>query len=210
MGFEQITNGITGGGKGKKKLLIYGGIGVLLFVVFKRGSAPQQQQSEVPLNPEIMDMPYYPTMDQQDLDQQFMNYTALVSQDFTNKFLTINENISQLQNQVGKEHNELEDIIKDGFKDKLVESTKTTTPVTPSPPKTNPAPNPLKPVSAGIKYAVPRGGWNPNSVVDYLKSKGYKNTYNDRSTLASQAGISNYKGTATQNKQLLTKLKALK
>lgn len=207
MGFEQITNSITGGGKGKKKFLIIGGIGVLLIVVLKR-PAPQQQQENT-LQPQVMDMPYYPGMDQQNLDQQFMNYTALVSQDFTNKFLTINENISALQNQVGKEHKDIENQITDGFKDKIIEATKETTPVTPSPPKTNPAPNPLKPISAGINYAVPRGGWNNNSVVDYLKSKGYKNSYNDRATLASQAGITGYRGTATQNKQLLTKLKAL-
>ena len=209
MGFEQITNSITGGGKGKKKFLIIGGIGVLLIVVLKRPAPQQQQQQENTLQPQVMDMPYYPGMDQQNLDQQFMNYTALVSQDFTNKFLTINENISALQNQVGKEHKDIENQITEGFKDKIIEATKETTPVTPSPPKTNPAPNPLKPVSAGINYAVPRGGWNNNSVVDYLKSKGYKNTYNDRATLASQAGITGYRGTATQNKQLLTKLKAL-
>lgn len=203
-----IDFGELTGGSNKKKLLIYGGIGVLLLVVFRRSvpGANQMQQSEIPLNPEVMDMPYYPRMDQQDLDQQFMNYTALVSQDFTNKFLTINENISSLQTQVGKEHNELEEQIKEGFKNKLVESTKETTPVTPTPPAT---PNPLKPESAGITYAVPRGGWNPNSVVDYLKSKGYKNTYNDRTKLASQAGITGYRGSAVQNKQLLTKLKAL-
>ncbi|USL89491.1 endolysin [Bacillus phage vB_BceH_LY2] len=45
------------------------------------------------------------------------------------------------------------------------------------------------------------------SVVDYLYQKGEDHTFNSRSQLASEYGISNYTGTAQQNVNLLTLLK---
>lgn len=45
------------------------------------------------------------------------------------------------------------------------------------------------------------------SVVDYLYQKGEDNSFNSRSQLASEYGISNYIGTAQQNVNLLTLLK---
>lgn len=44
------------------------------------------------------------------------------------------------------------------------------------------------------------------SIVDYLKSKGQDSSYNNRKSLASQYGITNYSGTAAQNTSLLKAL----
>ncbi len=44
-------------------------------------------------------------------------------------------------------------------------------------------------------------------LVDYMKSKGMDSSYNNRSKLAKQHGIKNYKGTASQNTTLLQKLR---
>lgn len=52
--------------------------------------------------------------------------------------------------------------------------------------------------------AKPSGG----SVVDYMNSKGMDASYSNRSKLARQYGISGYKGTASQNITLLSKIKA--
>ena len=46
------------------------------------------------------------------------------------------------------------------------------------------------------------------SVVDYMKSKNIDASFNNRKKLATQYGIKNYTGTASQNSQLLSKLKA--
>ncbi|AYP68259.1 tail length tape measure protein [Bacillus phage vB_BcoS-136] len=57
-------------------------------------------------------------------------------------------------------------------------------------------------------FAVPRGGWDSNSVVDYLKSKGYHAELSDRDKLYKHLkGSGSYKGTATQNDWLLRQLK---
>lgn len=45
------------------------------------------------------------------------------------------------------------------------------------------------------------------SIVDYLKSKGQKSSYDDRAKLAVQRGIDGYRGTAQQNVTLLNMLK---
>src|SRR5699024_4692728 len=46
------------------------------------------------------------------------------------------------------------------------------------------------------------------SVVDYMKTKNMDASFNNRKKLATQYGIKNYTGTASQNSQLLSKLKA--
>jgi hypothetical protein len=223
MGFE-ISEVLGGGGGGssnsKKKIIMIGGVAILLFVVFKRSQPQAETMTQEPLNPEVMDVPYYPNMDQQDLDQQFMNYTALMSQDYTNKFLTINDNLLTLQQHMDTQNAGLQSAITNGISNALKDQTKTTTPVTPvtAPKTSSPAPKTSTPtpakkvtlISAGIKYATPRGGWNSNSIVDYLKSHGYKSDLATRGKYASQVGISNYKGTASQNVQLLSKIKAQK
>lgn len=47
-----------------------------------------------------------------------------------------------------------------------------------------------------------------DSVVDYLKSIGQDSSFTNRKKLATKHGISNYKGTASQNTQLLKKLRS--
>jgi len=94
---------------------------------------------------------------------------------------------------------------------------KETTPVTtPAPPTTSPAtPTPTQPTvtpksyrSSGIVYAVPKGGWDENSLVDKLKSQGRYADFEHRTKLAKHFGITNYTGTEEQNKFLLNKVKA--
>ena len=46
------------------------------------------------------------------------------------------------------------------------------------------------------------------SIVDYLKSIGQDSSYSSRKNLASQYGISNYSGTASQNTNLLKALQS--
>jgi len=46
------------------------------------------------------------------------------------------------------------------------------------------------------------------SVVDYLNAKGQDSSFSNRKKLASKHGISNYKGTASQNTELLNKLQS--
>ena len=48
------------------------------------------------------------------------------------------------------------------------------------------------------------------SVVDYLKSKGQNSSFSNRAKLASQLGIKNYQGTASQNATLLKALQSKK
>lgn len=55
-------------------------------------------------------------------------------------------------------------------------------------------------------YAVPKGGWNKNSVVDLLKANGDNSSLTARKTIASKAGIKNYTGTASQNNALKNSL----
>lgn len=87
-----------------------------------------------------------------------------------------------------------------------------TTPAAPAPQA--PAPQPSTPGwfgamgGGGMHYATPRGGWNPNSVVDNLKSHGYAADYNSRSNLAAAMGITGYTGSAAQNTQMLQLLNA--
>ena len=52
-----------------------------------------------------------------------------------------------------------------------------------------------------------KGNQKTSSVVDYLKSIGQNSSFPNRKNLASKHGIKNYKGTASQNAQLLKKLR---
>lgn len=60
-----------------------------------------------------------------------------------------------------------------------------------------------KPVSKPVEKLVAKTG----SIVDYMKSKGMDSGFANRKKLATQYGIKNYTGTATQNNTLLNKLK---
>lgn len=57
------------------------------------------------------------------------------------------------------------------------------------------------------KPATTSSGYDPNSIVDYLKSQGQDSSYSARKQLAQQMGIKDYKGSGTQNTQLLNMLK---
>lgn len=67
----------------------------------------------------------------------------------------------------------------------------------------------LKKLRSGSKpkKSAPKGDQKTNSVVDYLKSVKVDSSYNNRKKLAENYGIKNYKGTASQNTQLLKKLR---
>lgn len=49
--------------------------------------------------------------------------------------------------------------------------------------------------------------YDPNSIVDYLKSQGQDSSYSARQDLAKELGITNYKGSGEQNTQMLNMLK---
>ena len=53
----------------------------------------------------------------------------------------------------------------------------------------------------------PKADKQTNSIVDYLKSIGADSSFNHRKRLAEKHGIRNYRGTASQNLQLLRKLR---
>ncbi|UKL30017.1 N-acetylmuramoyl-L-alanine amidase protein [Bacillus phage PK2] len=54
---------------------------------------------------------------------------------------------------------------------------------------------------------VPKGDQKTNSIVVYLKSIGVNSSFTNRSKLAKAHGISNYRGTASQNLLLLKKMR---
>lgn len=55
---------------------------------------------------------------------------------------------------------------------------------------------------------TPAINYTGNSLVDFLKQAGQSTSFDSRETLAERYGISNYTGTASQNTQLLQKLKS--
>src|SRR5690625_1100796 len=78
-----------------------------------------------------------------------------------------------------------------GQKPKIALKTGGTSTVKPSKPQTNPTTSSNKTLG----------------LVDWMKSQKMDSSFNNRKKLASQHGISNYKGTAAQNNSLLAKLK---
>lgn len=81
-------------------------------------------------------------------------------------------------------------------------------PSVPAPSKTaTPTTVPFK-AMGNMHYATPKGGYNNNSVVDYIKEHNGYSDLASRTILAKQMGISNYSGTAAQNNTMLSKLKA--
>nr|WP_274380113.1 DUF3597 family protein [Lederbergia galactosidilytica] len=53
----------------------------------------------------------------------------------------------------------------------------------------------------------PKGDMKTKSIVDYLKSIGVNSSFANRKKLAAKHGIKNYSGTASQNAQLLKKMR---
>ena len=64
------------------------------------------------------------------------------------------------------------------------------------------------PKQEGTRKEPISSGYTGNSIVDYLVSIKHLANFSDRKKLADANGISNYTGTASQNKQLLDKLRA--
>lgn len=62
--------------------------------------------------------------------------------------------------------------------------------------------------STSTSPAKSSSGGGGGSIVDYLNSKGMSSSFSARKKLAKQHGISNYRGTASQNTTLLNKLKS--
>jgi|SRR3954468_8835404 hypothetical protein len=214
--WEEITEGGGGAGGGKKRWLIIGGIGVFVFVAVRKmaggstASAPADQSYTEP-NPQVTDIPTYANMNQQDLDQQFQNYQAIIQQDTTNKFMSLNDSLTSMQQHMDLQNSALQNQIASGLAKTTVSNTvNSPLPVTPAPATASSKPTGIQLMSAGTHYATPRGGWNPNSIVDYLKQGGYKSDIASRSKYAQESGISGYHGTAQQNVQLLKSIKAQK
>ncbi|MDN6342376.1 MAG: N-acetylmuramoyl-L-alanine amidase [Lactococcus lactis] len=65
-----------------------------------------------------------------------------------------------------------------------------------------------KPKQEGTRKEPIKSGYKGNSIVDYLVSIGKNTSFANRKKLAKQYGISNYKGTASQNKQLLNAMRS--
>lgn len=62
-----------------------------------------------------------------------------------------------------------------------------------------------KPKQTAVKTS--KSSTNNNSIVDYLNAQGISSSFANRKKLAAKHGIKNYAGTASQNTQLLNKLK---
>ncbi len=65
----------------------------------------------------------------------------------------------------------------------------------------------LRILRSGSAPKKTKGDMNTGSIVNYLKSINVDSSYNNRAKLAKKHGIKNYKGTASQNTQLLRKLR---
>ncbi|GGB41852.1 hypothetical protein GCM10011409_19230 [Lentibacillus populi] len=57
------------------------------------------------------------------------------------------------------------------------------------------------------KFGKPKGDMKTHSIVDYLKSIDVNSSFANRKKLAAKYGIKNYSGTASQNAQLLKKMR---
>lgn len=68
-------------------------------------------------------------------------------------------------------------------------------------------PNPTPPAAKPNEKPASKPSTASGSVVDYMNSKKMDSSFKNRAKLAKQYGIANYSGTASQNSQLLAKLK---
>lgn len=71
-----------------------------------------------------------------------------------------------------------------------------------------PPPPPPNRMMGNMHYATPSGGWDPNSVVDYIKSKGGYADFASRKILYDQTMGGGYTGSASQNVMFLHALEA--
>jgi hypothetical protein len=90
----------------------------------------------------------------------------------------------------------------------MSDTTKSTIPKTTQTPANS---SPLGVISSPytpVKTSTPaKTGYQGSSIVDYLTSTGGDSSYSSRAALAAKNGITGYTGSATQNTQLLTKLR---
>src|SRR3954464_12763785 len=158
--WEEITEGGGGAGGGKKRWLIIGGIGVFVFVAVRKmaggstASAPADQSYTEP-NPQVTEIPTYANMNQQDLDQQFQNYQAIIQQDTTNKFMALNDSLTSMQQHIDLQNKGLTDLINSGVAKTNASNVSSPIPVSPAPATASPKPTGIQLESAGIHYATP-------------------------------------------------------
>lgn len=217
--FEEVT-----GGSGKKRKWIMIGIGtaiIAIFLVIRNSTrASQAAQQNAAANapapiPTITDTGAYPNdsfgggMSGTGMDQTLATYLAIADQNSSMQLGAVNDTLHTLQDQMNTNNANLQTQIT------AINTAHTVAGAVPAIPVTtttntntsHPDPHNITLIHFG-NYATPRGGWNPNSVVDNLKQAGAAADINARKSYASQAGISNYTGTASQNVQLLNTLKA--
>lgn len=215
---------VTGGGKGKGKnnpkmmILIVGGIIVLLLVLMRR---QQPASSDAPVM-------YADSYDQ--LGEYMQNNGGIIQGQVDSQLNAGLASIEASNNAMLNDYfGNLEDYLKERDDDTLAQLKKLEDgnkklsgdleaqqkqnatqqsaidalkkPVakpSPKPPTKKPAP---KPSTIKVSY-------KGNSIVDALKSVGVNSSMSNRAALAKKNGITNYKGTASQNTALLNKAKA--
>src|SRR6476619_359329 len=219
--FEEVGGG---GGSDKKKRWIMIGIGtaiIAIFLVIRNSTrASQAAQQNAAANapapiPQITDTGGYPNdsfgggMSGTGMDQTLATYLAIADQNASVQMGAVNDTLHTLQDQMNNNNATLQQQITAINTAHTVAGAVPALPVTTSTADntSHPDPHSISLIHFG-NYATPRGGWNPNSVVDNLKQAGAVADMNARKSYASQAGINNYTGTAAQNVQLLNTLKA--
>lgn len=217
--FQEI-GGAAAGSKKKKWIYIMAGTGLIAIFLIIRNSMQASQTAAVadplPADPQITDTGSYPSdsfgggISGTGMDQTLATYLAIADQNSTIQMDSLNKQLSVIQDQMNTNNSTLQSQITALNTAAAVSNVATTPqPVTTSTPDTtaHPNPNSITLVHSGT-YQTPRGGWNPNSVVDHLKMAGAAADMATRKQYAMEAGIQNYSGTAAQNVQLLSALKA--
>jgi hypothetical protein len=205
------------------KTIIYvvGAVVIVIFLLIKGKSNTQAQ--ETPAETYITDG--YPD-NNVNTQAQLSNFqdimTGQVDATLNGFSADLNSELNQLKIDIGEQNKALNDKTSADYQAKLdaiakqneqlaaqiKNASSSPAPAPVAAPAPAPAPAKVTPTPAGIVYAVPKGGWNGNSIVDYLKSHGYQNDFNSRAQLAARMGISGYRGTAAQNTDMLRRLKA--
>lgn len=211
--FEEVGQS---GGKKKWMMIGIGGAILLIFIVVRNSArnsvapAPASDPNATSPTPTVIDTGAYPTMDATGMNQTLSTYLAIADQNTSTQMSALNNELGTIQNQMNTQNATLQAQILAMNTNHTADSIGATNqPITTTTPETtaHPNPNSISLIHFG-NYATPRGGWNPNSVVDNLKQQGARADIGARSTYANQVGITNYTGTASQNVQLLNALKA--
>lgn len=145
--------------------------------------------------------------------QQFDNYQDNLKKQFSNiagEFESIQQSRTSWAENITDQFTQQFEDLRDQFEN--INSRADSEPVHHKDPQPKPQPKPkggggIKALLSRKRYATPRGGWDPNSVVDFLKSNSYNASFGSRKKIAKEIGIHNYRGTARQNNRLLGELK---